>query len=194
MSTERVTSGRCQPRFGAHPAERCVLGQRPRCDIRRRPRCDIRRHRWRHLGQRLPCDLGQRLPCDLGQRLPPFATGEASPTIGDAFTAGAGLSQRVRGGSSPPLTCATHAQRGASTTSVSTWHGLGPSGPNRSICNAFLGPPGPIGRAGSMRRHLRANICREFGAAWAARLFISSPWLSAKSPTRQASIRTLCVL
>ena len=49
------------------------------------------------LGQRPQSDLGQRLPCYLGQRLSPFATGEASPTIGDAFTAGAGLSQRVRG-------------------------------------------------------------------------------------------------
>ena len=58
------------------------------------------------------------------------------------------LSRRVRGGSSPPLTYATHAQRGASTTSVSTWHGLGPAAPNRSICHAFLGPPCPIGRAG----------------------------------------------
>ena len=98
---------------------RCCLNQRPRGDVRRLPRRDLDHafratwvnacrttwdHRFPHdLGQR-PRDLGQRLPCGLGQRLPPFATGEASPTIGDAFTAGAGLSQRVRGGSSPPLT------------------------------------------------------------------------------------------
>ena len=69
---------------------RCDIGQRPRRNLGQRPRRDLSQHPRRGLGQRPRRDLGQRRRrCDVGQRTPSSAGGEASPTIGDALTAGA---------------------------------------------------------------------------------------------------------